>query len=80
MPFKAPELDRGDGACIHLTDDNQCSIYDDRPDFCRLDPNRPETEQTALCKLQDKNWEKYLQGLTENAGCGILPEIEIDEG
>lgn len=28
--------DRGDGACIHLNEDNECKIYDTRPDFCRV--------------------------------------------
>lgn len=32
-----PELDRGDGVCIHLRDDNTCDIYDTRPDYCRID-------------------------------------------
>lgn len=25
------------GACIHLTSDMKCSIYDTRPDICRID-------------------------------------------
>lgn len=29
-----PELDRGDCACIYLTDDNKCEIYNDRPLIC----------------------------------------------
>ena len=29
-----PELDRGDCACVHLTDDNKCEIYDNRPLIC----------------------------------------------
>lgn len=29
--------DRGDGACVYLTEDNQCSIYEDRPLICRVD-------------------------------------------
>ena len=31
--------DRGDGACGHLTEDNLCSIYENRPDFCNVDKN-----------------------------------------
>ena len=31
--------DRGDGACEHLTEDNLCSIYENRPDFCNVDKN-----------------------------------------
>jgi len=56
-----PELDRGDGACKHLTEDNLCSIYEDRPDFCRLNPKRPATEQEKWCKLIEANWERYLE-------------------
>ena len=29
--------DRGDGACIHLTQDNLCSIYETRPDLCNME-------------------------------------------
>ena len=25
-----------DGSCEYLTDDNKCSIYDDRPDICSI--------------------------------------------
>ncbi len=31
-------LDRGDGMCRHLNMlNNKCSIYEDRPDICRVD-------------------------------------------
>lgn len=33
----SPEYDRGDGRCKHLTKDNLCYIYDDRPLVCRID-------------------------------------------
>ena len=29
-----PEFDRGDCVCVHLTDDNKCEIYEDRPFIC----------------------------------------------
>jgi hypothetical protein len=29
-----PEYDRGDCVCKYLTDDNKCSIYEDRPFIC----------------------------------------------
>ena len=29
--------DRGDGACANLNENNQCSIYETRPDICRVD-------------------------------------------
>lgn len=44
MVYALPELrsyDRGDGACVHLTDDNLCSIYDQRPSVCRVDDAQP---------------------------------------
>lgn len=78
-----PELDRGDGICKNLTPDNLCSIYNERPDFCRLNPKRPAKEQGKWCKLIEKNWEYYrssLEGLTEASGCGILVANEKDEG
>lgn len=78
--FNHPELDRGDGTCIHLDVENRCSIYEDRPDFCRLNPKRPVAEQTKWCKLMEANWPSYLKGLTESAGCGILPGNEKDDG
>lgn len=59
----ARDLDRGDRACIHLQEDMSCAIYDLRPDFCRLDPERPESEQEKWCKLQEANWPKYLEAL-----------------
>jgi Fe-S-cluster containining protein len=65
--FKAPELDRGDKACIHLTEDNLCEIYEDRPDFCRLNPLRPVEEQTKWCKLQEANYPKYVAQLEKLA-------------
>jgi hypothetical protein len=30
-------LDRGDGVCKHLNANNLCSIYENRPYFCRID-------------------------------------------
>lgn len=30
-------FDRGDGVCKHLTNDNLCEIYEDRPTVCRVD-------------------------------------------
>ena len=34
-------LDRGDGACVHLGEDNACRVYDERPEVCRVDEARP---------------------------------------
>ncbi len=41
--------DRGDGACAYLNEKNQCSIYETRPDICRVDVmhkvNSPELSE-----------------------------------
>lgn len=37
---KIPELadfQKGDGVCIHLSDDNLCNIYSTRPDICNVE-------------------------------------------
>lgn len=31
-----PLFDDGNGVCVHLAD-NRCSIYENRPDICRVD-------------------------------------------
>lgn len=31
------DLDRGDGTCKYLSEDNLCSIYETRPLLCRVD-------------------------------------------
>ena len=35
--FYKPELDRGDGICKNLLEDNRCKIYNDRPIVCNVD-------------------------------------------
>lgn len=39
-------LDRGDGACVHLTgnpgEPHGCEVYETRPALCRVDELRPE--------------------------------------
>ncbi len=35
--------------CQHLTDDNRCGIYDDRPEICRVFP----TTRQSLIGLED---------------------------
>lgn len=32
-----PTLDRGDLCCKHLTEDNKCEIYENRPLICNTD-------------------------------------------
>lgn len=83
--FKDPALDRGDKACIHLLEDNSCAIYEDRPDFCRLNPDTPVEVQTKVCQLQEANWPEYveilLQGVDTNpSGVVHSPGIEKEDG
>ena len=41
--FKKANLkSKSDGRCIHLTYDNMCSIYDKRPEICRVKSNFKE--------------------------------------
>jgi hypothetical protein len=50
----APQLDAGGGRCTNLTADNQCAIYETRPDFCRVDvvtPNMPAAVNARACVI-----------------------------
>jgi len=71
--------DRGDGACTYLNEQNQCSIYETRPDICRVDVmhkvNLPELskkeyyiESTKVCHqlIDNQNLDdKYKIDITE---------------
>lgn len=51
---EAKFLDRGDGVCKYLTDNNLCSIYDFRPEICRVDK--------MYKRYKDKmTWDEYLE-------------------
>ncbi|QRG70271.1 YkgJ family cysteine cluster protein [Brevibacillus choshinensis] len=45
------KFDRGDGVCIHLVD-HLCSIYDDRPEICRIDEMYHKAFKTYFTKEQ----------------------------
>lgn len=48
-------LDRGDGTCRHYNaDSKQCTIYDERPDICRVDL------QYALHYHRLYSWEEFV--------------------
>ena len=73
--------DRGDGACSYLNEDNTCSIYNDRPEVCRIGLmatkklaifdafeilNRIEEEEQVLKDLDKPNQSKNkFQGFAE---------------
>jgi len=49
-------LDRGDGTCRHYhAASKQCSIYDTRPDICRVD------RQYALHYRHDYTWDEFVE-------------------
>lgn len=61
------ELDRGDGICRYLSG-NLCSIYEDRPLFCRVD------ECYDLFFSDDMTREKFYE--INKAECRKLKEEE----
>lgn len=52
------------GACKHLTEDNRCSIYEDRPDICRIGyvarffPNMTEQEYLEATRRQCNEFQR----------------------
>ena len=40
-------FNRGDGICRFLRDDNLCSIYEARPNICRVDKEDKELEKAC---------------------------------
>lgn len=63
------ELDRGGGVCKYLTDDNLCSIYDNRPVFCRSD--------VMYEKYYSKHISRKRYGHFVNQACRVLQLRQI---
>ena len=64
---KIPELSsfhKGDGICIHLSDDNLCNIYSTRPDICNVDKMYELKFKSMMTK------EEYEQ--INREGCRVL--------
>lgn len=57
-------FDRGDGTCIHLTEQNLCGIYDNRPEVCNT---RKMFEKKWINYF---SWEDYL--IFSEKACKIL--------
>lgn len=58
---------REDGSCIHLNQQNECDIYEDRPDICRISPEF-HAENARICNewiRQDEMGDEYLVHLGE---------------
>lgn len=49
----------GDGVCIHLTDDNLCDIYENRPDICNVEKMYETLYKSMMSKeeYEKKNME-----------------------
>ncbi|MFJ3683331.1 YkgJ family cysteine cluster protein [Pseudomonas sp. NPDC090208] len=49
-------LDRGDGTCRHYVEGSKhCSIYDDRPDICRVD------RQYQMHYAERYTWNEFVE-------------------
>jgi len=75
--------DRGDGACVHLQEDNTCEIYETRPEICRVDAmfNKRRAETPELMEFIDKKSYFILNSTACNLMMdedGIPEEFRID--
>jgi Fe-S-cluster containining protein len=59
--FVEPSLNRGDGCCKFLGDDNLCTIYESRPWYCRVDENKP-------ISITTKRWHEINKQACRNLG------------
>lgn len=67
---KVPELDDfhfGDGVCMHLTEDNLCNIYENRPDVCNV-------ERMYQLKYKSVMSQREYDELN-SAGCKLLQQL-----
>ena len=73
---------RGDGACIYLTKDNLCSVYDKRPLECRV------KDSALIIKKQNKDFSikeyykantKACHQLIDEQGLDSKYKIDIKE-
>jgi len=74
--------DRGDGACIHLDDNNGCSIYDTRPMICRVDESY-EAVKEIKDNMSFKEWivlnTKSCHDLIDKKGLDPKYKVDLDE-
>lgn len=49
--FIVKNLNRGDGVCKMLLDDNTCSIYETRPEICRVNKSVPDDLLEQSCNF-----------------------------
>lgn len=72
-------LDRGDGVCMYLKD-NLCSIYENRPDVCRVDVmyERYFKDQMSKEEFYQLNYEscRILQAEAKANSLAIMKTVE----
>ncbi len=61
------DFDRGDGVCKYLTPNNECAIYDNRPDMCNT---KKYYEKNYKNKM---TWEEFVTNCRK--GCKALQEM-----
>ena len=79
-------LDRGDGVCKYYNDaDKACTIYDFRPDFCRVDKMyKLYKDKMTWDEYVDLNYEECIElrklerEKTENIGKDVSEVIDED--
>jgi Fe-S-cluster containining protein len=64
------DFDKGNGICIHLTEDNLCNIYDERPDICNVEKMFERKYKRLMSK--DEYYRLNLEG------CKKLQEEHIE--
>lgn len=52
-----------DGSCLHLTKDNECAIYEDRPLLCRID----EMHETLMPDMAIEDFYEVNAGFCNQA-------------
>ena len=74
--------DRGDGACVHLLDNNLCSIYNVRPDICKVDKMfeiKSKQDPDLTLKQHYINNTKSCHDLIDLMGLDSEYKIDIEE-
>lgn len=65
---------RGDGGCVYLGEDNECLIYENRPEVCRVDSMYEKYKEEGL----DMSREEYYD-LAGKSCNNLMDNLGIDE-
>lgn len=70
--------DRGDGACIYLTEENTCSIYDKRPELCNMEKMWVKRNRELDLELRGITKKDYF--IENSQACNrMMKQDNIDE-